>query len=229
MQLIDVSIQSVQAFLNQLAAFMPTLIGSLALLVVGWIMAKLTRAGIKKLLDLLQFQHLAERSGVEAFLRQGQVSVSLSGLLSALAYWFVLLITLVTVSNNLGLAVVADLFNRAVLYLPNVVAAVLVLVLGILVARLVNRALFAFLNSLRFDGALTLSTLAEYALTVFVIFMALEQLQISTTLLVSAFQIGFGAFCLALALAFGLGGREWAAGVLKRLSEQRSQSSYTSE
>jgi hypothetical protein len=229
MQIIDVSLQSLRAFLTQVAAFMPTLIGALVLLIAGWIVAKLTRAGIKKLLSILHFDQLAERSGVEAFLRQGQVSMSLSGLVASLAYWFVLLIAFVMVSNSLGLGAVADLFNRAVLYLPNVVAAILVLVLGILVARMVNRAVFAFLNGLRFDGALALSTLAEYALTVFVVFMALEQLQISTTLLISAFQIGFGSVCLALALAFGLGGREWAAGVLKRVSEQRVQDKHPSE
>ncbi|PKO58946.1 MAG: hypothetical protein CVU23_14535 [Betaproteobacteria bacterium HGW-Betaproteobacteria-17] len=70
------------------------------------------------------------------------------------------------------------------------------------------------------QGALTISTLAEYATIVFVVFVALEQLAIGTTLLTAAFQIGFGAIGLALALAFGLGGREWAAGVIKKLTEK---------
>jgi hypothetical protein len=71
------------------------------------------------------------------------------------------------------------------------------------------------------DAALTLSTMAEYAVVIFVVFVALEQLQIGTHLLVTAFQIGFGAIGLAFALAFGLGGREWAAGVIKRLTANK--------
>lgn len=219
-QPLDITLQSLQSFLNQLAQALPSVLGATALLLAGWIIAKLVKAGVGRLLYLLRFHNLAQRSGVEAFLREGGVTVSLTGLLTGLAYWFVMLITVVMAANSLGLTVVASLFNQAALYLPNVVAAVIVLVLGILAARLVNRLLFAFLRNARFEGALGVSTFAEYAITVFVLFMALEQLRISTALLHTAFQLGFGALCLAFALAFGLGGREWAAGILRRLSER---------
>ena len=219
-QPLDITLQSLQSFLNQLAQTLPSVLGAMALLLVGWIIAKLVKAGVGRVLYLVRFHNLAQRSGVEAFLREGGVSVSLTGLLSGLAYWFVMLITIVMAANSLGLTVVASLFNQAALYLPNVVAAVIVLVLGILAARFVNRLMFAFLRNARFEGALGVSTFAEYAITVFVMFMALEQLQISTALLHTAFQLGFGAICLAFALAFGLGGREWAAGILKSLSDR---------
>ncbi|MEW6678778.1 MAG: hypothetical protein AB1421_12735 [Pseudomonadota bacterium] len=217
---LDLTIQSLQSFLNQLAQALPSVLGALTLVLVGWIIAKLLKAGVGRVLYLLRFHTLAQKSGIEAFLREGGVSMSLTGLLSGLAYWFVMLITIVMAANSLGLTVVATLFNQAALYLPNVVAAVLVLVLGILAARFVNRLLFAFLRNARFEGALGVSTFAEYAITVFVIFMALEQLRISTALLHTAFQLGFGALCLAFALAFGLGGREWAADMLRRLSKR---------
>jgi hypothetical protein len=98
---------------------------------------------------------------------------------------------------------------------------ILVLVFGVLVARFINRMVFAYLNNMGVEGALTLSTLAEYAVIIFVVFVALEQLQIGTHLLISAFQIGFGAVGLAMALAFGLGGKDWAASVIKRLTEKK--------
>jgi hypothetical protein len=107
-----------------------------------------------------------------------------------------------------------------VLYIPNIIVAILVLVFGVLVARFINSMVFAYLNNIGVQGALTISTLAEYATIIFVVFVALEQLAIGTTLLTAAFQIGFGAIGLALALAFGLGGREWAAGVIKKLTEK---------
>jgi len=168
----------------------------------------------------LHFDSLAEKTGIEAFLKQGNLELSLSRLLAKLAYWVVIFIVVVTVANSLGLHIVADLVNKIVLYIPNIIVAILVLVFGILVARFINRMVFAYLNNIGVQGALTISTLSEYSVIIFVVFVALEQLQIGTSLLTAAFQIGFGAVGLAFALAFGLGGREWAAGVIKKMTEK---------
>lgn len=219
-QQLDVFVSSLTTFWTQLAGFVPQLLAALLLLFVGWLFANLIRTGVMKLLDLLRFDSLAEKTGIEAFLKQGNLDVSLSRLLSRLAYWIVIFVVVVTVANSLGLHMVAELFNKVVLYIPNLIVAILVLVFGVLIARFVNRMVFAYLNNIGVQGALTISTLAEYGVIVFVVFVALEQLAIGTTLLTAAFQIGFGALGLAFALAFGLGGREWAAGVIKKITDK---------
>lgn len=219
-QQLDVFVASLTSFWTQLASFVPQLLAALVLLFVGWILANLARTGVIKLLDLLRFDSLAEKTGIEAFLRQGHVEISLGRLIANLVYWVIIFIVIVTVANSLGLHMVAELFNKIVLYIPNVIVAILVLVFGVLVARVINRLVFAYMNNIGVQGALTISTLSEYAVIIFVVFIALEQLEIGTTLLTAAFQIGFGAIGLALALAFGLGGREWAAGVIKRVAER---------
>lgn len=221
MRQIDVFLASVTSFWTQLAGFVPQLLAAMVLLLLGWLVAKVVRTGMVKLLRALQFDRLSERSGIEAFLKQGQLTVSLSGLLAGLVYWLIILIVIVTVSNSLGLHLVAELFNRVVLYIPNVIVAILILVLGAILARFINRLLFAYLNNIGLEGALTISTLSEYAVLVFVFFVALEQLEIGRQLITAAFIIGFGAVGLALALAFGLGGRDWAAGVLERMSNKK--------
>jgi small-conductance mechanosensitive channel len=221
MRQIDVFLASVTSFWTQLAGFVPQLLAAMLLLLLGWLVAKVIRAGMVRLLRALQFDRLSERSGIEAFLKQGQLTVSLSGLLAGLVYWLIILIVIVTVSNSLGLHLVAELFNRVVLYIPNVIVAILILVLGAILARFINRLVFAYLNNIGLQGALTISTLSEYAVLIFVFFVALEQLEIGRQLITAAFIIGFGAVGLALALAFGLGGREWAAGVLERLSNKK--------
>jgi small-conductance mechanosensitive channel len=221
MRQIDVFLASVTSFWTQLAGFVPQLLAAMVLLVLGWLVAKVVRTGMVKLLRVLQFDRLSERSGIEAFLKQGQLTVSLSGLLAGLVYWLIILIVIVTVSNSLGLHLVAELFNRVVLYIPNVIVAILILVLGAILARFINRLIFAYLNNIGLEGALTISTLSEYAVLVFVFFVALEQLEIGRQLITAAFIIGFGAVGLALALAFGLGGRDWAAGVLERMSNKK--------
>ena len=219
-QQLDVFVASLTSFWTQLASFVPQLLAALVLLFVGWILANLARTGVIKLLDLLRFDSLAEKTGIEAFLKQGHVDISLGRLIANLVYWVIIFIVIVTVANSLGLHMVAELFNKIVLYIPNVIVAILVLVFGVLVARIINRLVFAYMNNIGVQGALTISTLSEYAVIIFVVFIALEQLEIGTTLLTAAFQIGFGAIGLALALAFGLGGREWAAGVIKRVAER---------
>ncbi len=219
-QQLDVFVASISSFWTQLAGFVPQLLAAMVLLFVGWLIANLVRTGVMKLLDILRFDSLAEKTGIEAFLKQGNLDVSLSRILAKLAYWVIIFIVIVTVANSLGLHMVAELFNKVVLYIPNIIVAILVLVFGILVARFINRMVFAYLNNIGVQGALTISTLAEYAVIIFVIFVALEQLAIGTNLLTAAFQIGFGAIGLAFALAFGLGGREWAAGVIKKLTEK---------
>ncbi len=220
-QQIDVFVASLTSFWTQMAAFVPQLIAALILLFLGWILANIVRSAVVKILDTLKFDELGKKTGIEAFMRQGNIDLTLSRLIANLIYWIILLVVIVTVANSLGLTTVAELFNKVVFYLPNIIVAVLVLVFGVLVARFINRLVFAYLNNMGVDGALTLSTLAEYAVIIFVVFVALEQLQIGTHLLITAFQIGFGAVGLALALAFGLGGREWAAGIIKRLTEKK--------
>ena len=219
-QQLDIFVASLTSFWTQLAAFIPQLLAALVLLFIGWLFANLLRTGLVKLLDVLKFDELSLKTGIEAFLRQGNINISLSRLLANLVYWLLILVVIVTVANSLGLHAVAELFNRVVLYLPNIIVAILVLVFGILIARFINRLVFAYLNNIGVEGALTISTFSEYAVIVFVVFMALEQLQIGTQLLTAAFQIAFGAVGLALAIAFGLGGRDWAAGVIKKVAEK---------
>lgn len=222
-QQLDIFLNSLNSFWTKLAAFVPQLLAAILLLIFGWIVAKLLRAAFRQFLRVMHFDRLAEKSGIEAFLKYGELEVSLTNILSELIYWLVMLVVVILVSDSLGLSKVTDLFNQVVLYIPHIIIAIIVLVFGTLIARAINRILFAYLKNIGVDGALTISTISEYAIQVFVVFVALEQLNIGTQLLTVAFAIGFGALCLALAIAFGLGGREWAAGVIDRIANHRKK------
>ena len=214
MEKLDVFVASFTSFWTELARFIPQLLAALVLLFIGWLLAKIARTGIMRLLRLLNFDRVAERSGLESFLKQAELDVSVSTVLGNLVYWLIILVMIVTVANSLGLHMVADLFNKVVLYIPNVIVAILVLVFGIILARFINRIVFAWLNNVGFSGALTVSTFSEYAMMIFVFFVALEQLQIASELITAAFAIAFGAVGLAFAIAFGLGAKDWAARVV---------------
>jgi hypothetical protein len=144
------------------------------------------------------------------------VPLTLSGVVSGLIYWLVMLISLLAAIDALGLAVASEVLNRVVLYIPNVVVAVLILIFGALFANLIRGIVSTYLAGAKVSGANVISTMAQYAILIFAASVALVQLGIGQALITSAFQIAFGAICLALALAFGLGGREWASRMIDR-------------
>ena len=218
-QQLDLFLNTLQTFWSEIAVFFPKLMAALLLFVLGWALARLAKTGVQRLLHLMHFGQMAEKSGLEALARSGGVQLSLAGMISEVVYWLLLLVVAVSVTNSLGLQAVSDLLNRAVLYLPNVLVAILVMVFGTLLARFVNRLTFTWLNGIKAPGTLTISTGAEYVVQIFAFFLALEQLNIGTQLVTAAFSIAFGGVVFALALAFGLGGREWAAEKIRSWSK----------
>jgi len=220
MDQVDVFMASLTTFWTQLASFVPQLLAALLLLFVGWILAKLARSGVRRLLTVLKFDKITEKSGLEAFMQHAELELSLAGVIGNLVYWLIILVMIVTVANSLGLQMVADLFNKVVFYIPNVIVAILILVFGAILARFINRLVFAWLSNVEFEGALTVSTFSEYAMMVFVFFIAMEQRQIANELLTAAFIIAFGAVGLAFAIAFGMGARDWASRVVEKLTDK---------
>jgi len=216
MEQINAFVDALRMAWMQVVAFLPKLFAALVLLTLGWIVAKLFRKGALKIFKILRLETVAEKSGIEDFLLKGGVPFTTITLLANLIYWFIMLIVFLAVLNSLGLEAAAGLFDKIVLYIPNVLVAVVVLLFGTLFARLVKGVSQTYLSNVGVSGAEMMSSIAYYAILIFVVSVALEQLAVGGQVLVSAFQIGFGALCLALALAFGLGGRDWAARLLEK-------------
>jgi len=213
---IDILVNSFTNFFTQLGRFLPQLLGALVILAVGWIVARWGRTGVRKGLRALHFDEMAKRSGIDDLLKQGDVPLTLNGVLSGLVYWILMLFTILAAIDSLGLAVASELFNRIVLYLPNVVVAVVILILGALFAKLIRGTVSTVLVNAQVEGAKAISAIAYYAVLVFAISVALVQLQIGRDLVLAAFRLAFGALAVAAALAFGLGGRDWAAQVIDK-------------
>jgi hypothetical protein len=218
---IDMFLTSLNQFWLQIVNFVPKLLAVLVILFFGWIVAKLVRGAVKRLLELMQFDQFAQKSGLEAFMNSGNFNVTLSGIISQVVYWLVILLFVITGANALELTAVALLLQQLAGYLPHIIVAILVIVFGTLLARFINRLVFAWLHSIKFDHALAVSTSAEYGIQILAIFIALEQLGIGMQLIHSLFVIIFGAVFLALAIAFGLGGKEWAARFIDNMSKKK--------
>ena len=213
-------LSSLRQTASGIVAVLPDLGMALLLLIAGWLVAKLVRRLAVRALRALRVDELAERAGFDDFLVQGGVDVTTVTLIAGTVYWLILAGVFVALLEALGLPTAGLLLARLSAFVPNLVLAIGILVFGSLLSRVVGGLVFSYLSNIGSAAAEPIGALARYALLVFVLFMAAEQLAIQTTVLVSAFQIAFAAVCLAAALAFGLGGREWAAQVISRYTRK---------
>ena len=209
------------AFATKITAFLPELIGAIIIFVVGWIIARLVKLAVEKLLKLVRFDTATEKTGVRGFLKKGEIVKAPSEIVGSLVYWFIMILVIIASFDALGLPIVSDLLNTIFLYIPNVVAAIIVLVLGFLLGNLLAAVIRTAASNAGLKNAEGLGKLSLYAIVFFSAAIALIQLGIGEEIVVSAFGIGFGAAALAMAIAFGLGGREVAAEYLKQWLEKK--------
>ncbi|MDA1307073.1 MAG: hypothetical protein O2917_07415 [Acidobacteria bacterium] len=195
---------------------LPDIALALVLLAAGWLIARLARKVAIRLMRLLHVDTVAERAGLEDYLVQGGVRYTTVTLIAGTIYWLILLGVFIALLDALGLRAAGDLFTRVAQFVPNVLLAVGILVFGSLLSRVIGGVVTSYLSNVGSATAEPVGAIARYAMLVFVVFMAAEQVAIGSEVLISAFQIAFAAVCLAAALAFGLGGREWAAKIIER-------------
>jgi len=216
MQSIDMLLDTTREFLHQAAALLPRLILALFVVVVGWLLAKLVRFAIEKALRAVNFNVLTERAGTDLFLQRGGLRGDTTTLFGLLAYWMVIIAALMIAFNGLGLINIADLLQRVEIFAPKVLVAGLVLILGSYFARFVGESVEAYCRSAQVADGDMLGKIARYLIMAFVLMIALSQVEIGGDILQRTFLIILAGVVLALALAFGLGGKDWAAALLER-------------
>ncbi len=213
------------AFATKLGAFLPGFFAALIILIVGWVGCNIARRIAVRLLRLCQFDNLADRAGIRGVLERGGIKQSATEILALLVFWFLFLIVIVATLDTLGLPGVKDTLNAIFLYIPKVVAAIIVLILGLYFANFLDTITRTSCANAGLRNSDSIGRIAYYATVVFIIAAILQILDIAAEIVMWAFVSIFGAVCLALALAFGLGGREVAARYLEKwLEEERKES-----
>jgi hypothetical protein len=216
MEQVSVALEPVRAFMVEVGQFFPKLLVAAIILVAGWMVAKLVRVGLAKGLKLVNFNVLAERAGMDDFLKQGDIKTDTVGILALLAYWLVILLALMMAFNSLGLTYVTDLVGRVVLFVPKVIVAVVILAIGAYFARFVARVVSTYAKNVGIEDADLLGRISMYAIMVFVVLIALDQVNIGGDIVRQTFLIVLAGGVLALAIAFGIGGQKWAGQILDR-------------
>ena len=216
MNQLDLMLEPLRVFLVQVGDFLPRFALALVVILVGWLLAKVARYAIVRGLRAVNFHVVSERAGLDGFLRDGGIQSDTTDIIALIVYWLVILGALVIGFNSLGLIYVTDLLGRVILFVPKVLVAVLVLAFGGYFARFIGNAITAYCRNVHIQDAELLGRLAQYAILTFVILIALDQVNIGGDIVRQSFLIILAGLVFALALAFGLGGKEWAAELLER-------------
>jgi hypothetical protein len=211
-----------RAFLSQVGVFLPRLAVAVAVLIAGWLAAKVVRFAIVRGLRAINFNVLTERAGMDGFLAQGGIERDTTDIFGILVYWLVIFAALVIAFNSLGLTYVTDLLGQVVRFVPKVLVALVILAFGAYFAAFVGGTVVTYCRNVGIQDADLLGKLAQYAIIVFVVLIALDQVSVGGEIIRQSFLIILGGIVLALALAFGIGGRDWAAGLLERWWPRRN-------
>ena len=200
---------SIGAFLNGIGDFLPNILAALLILFVGWIIARVFKAGVGRVLRTIKFPMLAERAGIDGFLKTGGVKQTSTELLAVLVYWLIMLIVLVTAVNALRLEMASQLLNQIMLYIPNIIVAVIVLVVGLYAANFVAGLVRTAAANAGIAEAEIVAALARYALIIFTFAIALNQLRIGEDIVANGFLILFGAAKMLGRKSPMPAGRDW--------------------
>ncbi len=214
---------SLNRFLGKVIVFLPNLLAMITILVVGFLIAWIFKKLLFRFLKAIQFDRVSKQWGLADVLSKGGVTYSPANLLSRFFYWVIVFVTLILGINALEVAATQNLITQFFNYLPHLFAAMIILVIGYLIAIFLGQATLIAAVNAQMESAKFLSRLVRWFLIIFSLTMALYQLGIAEKVITAAFSVIFGGIVLALAIAFGWGGRELAKDFLERLYKRKEK------
>lgn len=210
--------ERLQVSFGQLADFMPAMLGAIAILFVGYLLARLSSRGLGAILRKTRFNALFAKGGFHQGIDRAGHPFNPTRIITNLVFWLMMFAVILVAANALGLDSLYNVFNELVGYIPSVIGAVVIIIVGIVLGSFVSGLILASAGGL--EGGTTLARVGRGGVIILAIFMALQEIGIAGDIVTVAFGILFGAIALALALAFGLGNRELAGEVMRAWYEK---------
>ena len=209
--------QPLQDALSTFLNYLPQLIGAIVILIVGYIIARVLMSVVARLLQGIGFDRWMERAGIKQVFDRAETRETPATVIAKLIFWFVFIIAIVMATDALGIPQVSEVFAQLIAYIPNIIAAILILILAALLANFLSGVVRGA------TGNELLGSIARYAIIVYAVFAALTQLGIAVQLTANTFLIVLGAVALAAAIAFGLGSREVARDIVEKAYDRRDE------
>jgi uncharacterized protein YneF (UPF0154 family) len=202
-------------FSSGVTHFLPGVLAAVLIVAAGWIVAWVLRKIVQKVLKAAQFDRRCANSGFTQVLTRADIQAPPSELFARLLFWLVFLSFFMSGVSALKLEFFQQLISGFFLYLPRIFSALLILLAGFVIGNFLARAALLAAVNANVPSPRVIGTVVRYLITILAFAMALEQLQIASAIVTTAFAIAFGAVMLGLAIAFGLGGRDVARRMLE--------------
>ena len=220
--LIALLVEPFHGFWTQVSLKLPGILAALVLLLIGMVVARVMRTAIQSGLKYAKLDQYTDKINFNELLSRLGMGRSPSFIVGFVVYWLIILVFLVSAANTVKLVVVAQVLERFLMFIPQLLAAVLVVAAGLLIGRFLGEIVQNAATANRIQGSVTLSKVVNFVIIVFSAVMALEQLGIDMSMMTSSAQIILATLGLALAIAFGLGGRDVAADIIRDFTAKRS-------
>jgi len=213
---------ALNVFFEGVVRFLPGLLAALLILAIGVVIAWLVRAIARRALTVARFDRLCDSAGLSAILNRADVKATPSALVASVLFWLLLASFLMAGASALQVQVINRLIADFFVYLPRIISALGIVLVGFLLANFLSRAALLAAVNAGVPSPRVIGLVVRFLITVLAFAMALEQLEIAKSIVLAAFIIAFGAVMLGLALAFGIGGRDVARQALERQFGERS-------
>ncbi len=209
-------VAALDAFLEGVVRFLPGLLAALLILALGFLIGWIVKFVARRSLVVARFDRFCESAGFSAMLNRADIRTPPSSLVALLLFWLVLASFLMAGASALRVEPINRLIAEFFLYLPRILSALGIVLVGFLLANFLSRAALLAAVNAGVPSPRVIALVVKFLIAILAFAMALEQLEIAKSIVIAAFIISFGAVMLGLALAFGLGGRDVAKKVLER-------------
>ena len=215
----EVFSQSLIGLWYQFITFVPSLLGAIILLILGWVIASVIGKAITQLIAVIKVDKLFSGAGANAFMERAGIKFTLSGFIGGVIKWFIIIVFLMASMQIIGLTQVNEFLREAVLYyLPKVIVAALVLVIATVLADAVKKFVSASAHAAKLRSANMLGSIALYSIWMFALVIALSELGIATAFMQILFTGLIAALAIALGIAFGIGGKDAASRAIEKVT-----------
>jgi len=211
----NLTFETLSEIIKDIAAALPGLFGAFVVLLFGWLFIRITRFILKKVLRIAKIDRISDKINEAKIFGESKIKVDISTLLLSFVKWLLWLVFIIVAADIMQLSVISEEIANLLRYLPILLSAMVIFMIGLYAARLIKKALVSVFDSMGVGGSKIISSIVFYIIAIFVTITALNQAQIDTSIITSNITMILGAFLLAAALGFGLGSREVIRDVLR--------------
>jgi|SRR3989344_2265136 len=219
----DVLVSSFQDVWARFAMFIPSFVGAVVVFIIGLILAAGLGALVERIVSMLKVDKALARAGIEEYVERAGLKLNTSVVLGQVVYWFIVITFLLAASDILGFLALSSFLGAVLLYIPNVVVGVLIMLVTVVVANFLKKTVKSSVMSAKLHSAGFLGTLTWWAIVIFGLATALGQIGLDVTILNTVITGIIVMFALAGGIAFGLGGKDAAARLIEKFQEQVGQ------